>query len=124
MLDYVKVTLKGETVEGLSCDSTPPYTMRDEYFRLFHLLKQDGGKNACSLTFHDFIQNFCVLVYDFTATFNGTDPPLLPLVKDGHLRVTVEFNEPSKCPLTLITMVELQSAITIENDGKCTLTQI
>ena len=119
----VKVTLQGEEVEGLACDNFQ-HSFKDQYFRLFHLTKQDGGKNACSLTYQNFLENTCILVYDFITTLNGTEPPLLPIVKDGHIRVEVEFDKATTCPLTLIAMCETQSAITIENTGKCTLTSI
>ena len=123
MLKSVKVTLQGEEVEGLACDKSQN-SFKDEYFRLFHLTKQDGGKNACSLTFENWVTNTCILIYDFTTTLNGTEPPLLPLVKDGHIRVEIEFDRASTLPTTLICMSEMQSAITIENSGKCSLTTI
>ena len=123
MLKSVKVTLLGEKVEGLACDKSQN-SFKDEYFRLFHLTKQDGGKNACSLTFENWVTNTCILIYDFTTTLNGTEPPLLPLVKDGHIRVEIEFDRASTLPTTLICMSEMQSAITIENSGKCSLTTI
>ena len=123
MLKIVKVTLQGEEVEGLACDKSQN-SFKDEYFRLFHLTKQDGGKNACSLTYENWVTNTCILIYDFTTTLNGTEPPLLPLVKGGHIRVEIEFDKPSTLPMTLITMAELQSAITIEDSGKCSLTTI
>ena len=122
-LKSMRVTLQGEEVEGLSCDKSQ-YSFKDEYFRLFHLTKQDGGKNACSLTYRNFLENTCVLIYDFTTSLNGTEPPLLPLVREGHLRVEVEFDKPSTCPITLIAICEMQSAVTIENSGKCTLTTV
>ena len=123
ILKSVKVTLQGEEVEGLACDKSQN-SFKDEYFRLFHLTKQDLGKNACSLTFENWMTNTCILIYDFTTTLNGTEPPLLPMVKDGHIRVQIEFNKPSTVPMTLITMAELQSAITIESSGKCSLTTV
>ena len=123
MLKSVKVTLQGEEVEGLACDKSQN-SFKDEYSRLFHLTKQDGGKNACSLTFENWVTNTCVLIYDFTTTLNGTEPPLLPLIKDGHIRVELEFDKATTLPLTLIAMTELQSAITIENSGKCSVTTI
>ena len=43
MLKSVKVTLQGEEVEGLACDKSQN-SFKDEYFRLFHLTKQDVGK--------------------------------------------------------------------------------
>ena len=97
---------------------------KDEYFRLFHLTRQDGGKNACSLTYENWVSNTCILIYDFTTTLNGTEPPLLPLVKDGHIRVEIEFSHASTLPMTLIAMCEMQSSIVIENSGKCSLTTI
>ena len=123
MLKSVKVTLQEDEVEGLACDKSQN-SFKDEYFRLFHLTKQDGGKNACSVTFDDWVTNTCFLIYDFTTTLNGTEPPLLPLVKDGHIRVEIEFDKPTTLPMTLITMAEIQSAITIENSGKCSLNTV
>ena len=123
MLKNVKVTLQGEEVEGLACDKSQN-SFKDEYFRLFHLTRQDGGKNACSLTYENWVSNTCILIYDFTTTLNGTEPPLLPLVKDGHIRVEIEFSHASTLPMTLIAMCEMQSSIVIENSGKCSLTTI
>ena len=123
MLKSVKVTLQGEEVEGLACDKSQN-SFKDEYFRLFHLTNQDRGKNSCSVTFEDWVTNTCILIYDFTTTLNGTEPPLLPLVKDGHIRVEIEFDKPSTLPMTLITMAEIQSAITIENSGKCSINTV
>ena len=123
LLSDVKVTLKGEEVDGLACDKSI-HSFRDEYFRLCHLTKQDIGKNANSITFKDFSNHACFLVYDFTSTLNSTDPPLLPLVQKGHLRLQLTFDKPTTCPMTVITIVELQSCLAIEDSGKCTLSVI
>ena len=76
------------------------------------------------MTFEDWVTNTCILIYDFTTTLNSTEPPLLPLVKDGHIRVEIEFDKPGTLPMTLITMAEIQSAITIENSGKCSINTV
>ena len=123
MLKSIKVTLQGEEVEGLQADQDGN-NFKDEYFRLFHLTKQDTGRNACGMTFENWSENTCFLIYDFTATLNGTEPPLLPLVKDGHIRVELTFTQPTKLPLTLICMTELQSSLTIEPGGKVSVTTI
>ena len=123
LLKSVKVTNKGEEVEGLACDTTQR-SFRDQYFRLFNLLKQDSGRNACSITFEDFVTNSCFLVYDFSSSLNSSEPPLLPLVKKGFIRVDLEFDKSTTCPMTAIVMMEQQSALTIESSGKCTLSTI
>ena len=123
MLKNVRVTLQGEEVEGLQADQDGN-SFKDEYFRLFHLTKQDTGRNACGMTFENWSENTCFLIYDFTATLNGTEPPLLPLVKDGHIRIELTFTQPTKLPLTLICMTELQSSLTIEPGGKVSVTTI
>ena len=112
-----------EEIEKLACDDVQN-SFRDNYFRLFHLTNQDQGKNACSITYKRFQESACFLVYDFTSTLNETHEPLLPLVKKGHIRVEVEFDKASTVPLTLITMLELQSVLTIEGSGKCTISSI
>ena len=122
-LQDVKVTLDGDVVEGLACDKSV-HSFRDEYFRLCHLTNQDIGKNGFSVTYRDFQHHFCVLVYDFTASLNATEYPLLPTVKSGHIRVELTFSSETTVPLTLITMSELQSSLTLEDSGKCTLSQI
>ena len=115
--------MNGEDVEGLACDKSQR-SFRDMYFRLFHLTRQDLGNVACSLTYKDFTDHMCVAMYDFTASMGGTQDPLVPLVKDGHLRAEILFDKPTTCPLVLIAMVEKQSTITLEDSGKCTLSMI
>ena len=123
MLENIKVKLNNEEVEGLACDDAVN-SFRDQYFRLFHLTNQDTGKNACSITFKDFLHHNCFLVYDFTSTLNETEYPLLPVLRKGSLRVELFFDKPTTCPMTLITMMELQSALTIEDSGKCNVNNI
>ena len=119
----VKVSLKGQEIEGLACDDSNN-SFRDNYFRLCHLTNQDQGKNAGTISYKNFVESSCFLVYDFTSTLNETQAPLLPLVKQGHIRVEVEFDKGTTCPLTLITMLELQSVLTIEGNGKCTIATV
>ena len=69
MLKNVRVTLQGEEVEGLQADQDGN-SFKDEYFRLFHLTKQDTGRNACGMTFENWSENNCFLIYDITATLN------------------------------------------------------
>ena len=49
---------------------------------------------------------------------------ILPVPKDGYLRVEVMFDKPTTCPLVLIAMIEKQSSLTLEKSGKCTLSTI
>ena len=123
LLQKVRVTLKGQEIEGLSCDDAN-FSFRDEYFRLMNLTNQDVGRNAGTITFKSFKENSCILVYDFTSTLNNTEAPLLPLIKKGHIRVEVDFDRSTTDPVTLITMLELQSVLTIEGNGKCTISTI
>ena len=118
-----KVSLAGTEVEGLACDDTNN-SFRDHFFRLYHLTNQDQGKNACTISYKTFTESACLLVYDFTSTLNGTQEPLLPLVQKGHIRVELEMDKASTTPLTVISMLELQSVLTIEGNGKCTISSI
>ena len=86
MLDDVKVTLAGNEIEGLACDKSLS-SFRDQYFRLMESTRQNNGKNACAITFKDFRNHALFLCYDLTASLNASEPPLLPLVRHGHLRV-------------------------------------
>ena len=123
MLEDIKVTLAGNEIEGLAMDRSIK-TFRDQYYRLMELTRQNTGKNSCAITYRDFQHHALFLVYDLTASLNQTDAPLLPLVRQGHLRVELEFSDPSTCPMTLITLVELPSALTLESSGKCTVTSV
>ena len=115
--------MAGTEVEGLACDDTNN-SFRDHFFRLYHLTNQDQGKNACTISYKTFTESACLLVYDFTSTLNGTQEPLLPLVQKGHIRVELEMDKASTTPLTVISMLELQSVLTIEGNGKCTISSI
>ena len=75
-------------------------------------------------SFKKFTEDFCLFVYDFTSTLNATNEPLLPLVKKGHIRAEIEFDVPSKAALTVISMLEVQSVLTIENGGKVTISTL
>ena len=79
----VKVSLKGQEIEGLAADHANN-SFRDEFFRLYYLTNQDQGKNACSISFKQFKENACILVYNFISTFNETHKPLLSRQKGAH----------------------------------------
>ena len=89
-----------------------------------HTTQQDIGKNSNSITFDKFKNSSCFIVFDLTTSLSSVQFPRIPLVKDGHLRLTVEFAESTKCPVTVITMLDLPSALTIEKDGRVTLSTI
>ena len=124
ILNEVKVTLNGEDVEGLACDRSQR-SFRDQYFRMFYLTRQNLGTSACSITYNDFQDHMLVNMYDFTAaTASATEYPVLPVAKDGYLRVEVAFDKPTTCPLVLIALIEKQASLTLEKSGKCTLSTI
>ena len=121
LLQSVKCYLKGNEVERLNCDETL-HSFRDQYFRLFELTQSAG--QCCSITFDDFRTRSLIFVFDLTATLSNTSYPMLPLVKDGHLRLTCEFSAPSLIPITMVTVAEIQSSVVIESTGRCTLSSI
>ena len=95
MLHQCTVTLGNKQIEGLNVDTKAKPSFKDHYYRLYTILNQMNGKSACSLTFTDWVNNFMVLVHDFSASLNQTPPHLLPLVKTGNLRVKLDFNKPA-----------------------------
>ena len=112
--------LDTKEIDALSCDDAI-HSFKDEYFRLLNLTNQDTGKNCCSITFKDFVENNCFLLYDFTASMNLTEPPLQPLSQKGNLRLQLNFDRATTCPLTLIVICEYSSSLTIEDSGKVTV---
>ena len=88
------------------------------------LTNQNNGKNACSISWAEFCDSSCFLLYDFTASMNLTEQPLLPLVEPGNLRLELSFDRPTTCPLTVLVMAELSTSLTLEHTGKCTLAMI
>ena len=60
---------------------------------VFHLTRQDMGTVACSLNYKDFTKHMCIGIYDFTLTMDGTIDPMVPLLKGGHLKVTVDWKK-------------------------------
>ena len=124
LLQDVKVTLNGEECEGLACNKSQR-SFRDQYFRFFYLTRQNLGTSACSITKKDFDEHILVNIYDLTAaTASATEYPVLPVPKDGFLRVELGFDKPTTCPLVLIAILEKQSSLTLEKDGKVTISNI
>lgn len=124
LLNNIRCLLKGEDVDALATNATTNLpTFRDHYFRLFLLTNMINNK-PCSITFDDFRSHFCVFFFDLTATLGSSDYPVLPLVRKGALRLEVTFDEETTEPMSLITVMELQSAITLEHSGKVSLTAI
>ena len=83
-----------------------------------------NGKYAYSLTFKEWVDNFGVLVWDFSASLNESPAHLLQLVKTGNLRVTLKFNKAASKPISILCFLEVQSAMEIEKSGKITLDTI
>ena len=83
-----------------------------------------NGKNACSLTFKEWSDNMNILCYDFSASLNESPAHLMPLVKTGNLRVTLEFSSPATKPISILCFLEIQSAIEIQKNGKITVDTI
>lgn len=123
MLESVKCWLANVEVEGLAAD-TATHSFRDQYYRFFTLLNQKGGRTANSITLEDFTNSSCFLIYDFTATNNQTPDPLIPLIKAGHLRLEINFQAESTCPMMCIVMMESSSSLTMEKGGKVTLSAL
>lgn len=123
MLKSVSMKHNGVEVEGLACDNSQN-AFRDQYFRMMELTNQNNGKAACSITYKDFCDNNCFLLYDFTASMNLTEQPLLPLVQPGNLRLEVSFDRATTCPLTVIIMAELSTSLTLESTGKTTISML
>ena len=120
ILQSASMKLNTKEIDALSCDDAV-HSFKDEYFRLLNLTNQDTGKNCCSITFKDFVENNCFLLYDFTASMNLTEPPLQPLSQKGNLRLQLNFDKATTCPLTLIVICEYSSSLTIEDSGKVTV---
>ena len=99
-------------------------SFKDHYFRLFSILNMMNGKNACSLTFKEWVDNFNILCFDFSASLNQSPAQLMPLVKTGNLRVTLEFNAPATKPVSILCFLEIQSALEVSKNGKITLDTI
>ena len=60
MLEQVTVNLGAQEIEGLNVDLTKN-SFKDHYFRLYSILNMMNGKNACSLTYKEWIDNFNIL---------------------------------------------------------------
>ena len=120
MLQTVSMKHNGVEVEGLASDDNQK-SFRDQYFRLLELTNQNHGKSSCSISFSNFVNNHCFLLYDFTSSLNMTEPPLLPLVEPGNLRLELTFDKPTTCPLNVIIMAELSTSLTLDGQGKCTV---
>ena len=122
-LDQVTVNLGAQEIEGLNVDIAKG-SFKDHFFRLYSILNQMNGKHACSLTFKEWVDNFCVICYDFSARLNESPAQLLPLVEAGNLRVTLQFNAPASKPVSYLCFLEIQSAIEIQKNGKITVDTI
>ena len=60
--------------------------------------------------------------YDFS--MNLTKPPLQPLSQKGNLRLQLNFDKATTCPLTLIVICEFSTSLTIEDSGKVTVATV
>ena len=82
------------------------------------------GSGCLLLTFKEFSDHLCIGIFDFTSTLGGTQDLMVPLVKEGHLRVKLLFDKPTTEPLVLITILEKQSSLSLDDKGKCIVSQI
>ena len=108
----VDMVLSNRNIDGFQQTSWTKNNFRDEYGRLFNIM----GPQVY-VTYEEFMHSFFVLVYDFTLT-NGKGPDdLIPVVKTGFHRLSVELTKVSTEPIVMFVVLMQQATIKITANG-------
>ena len=105
----VACTMNGIDIDGLSSSSLDEIS----FFRLNKFLGYHSGTYCNSMSFEEFVNGSTMYVFDFSTSLNSGQDFLVPSLKTGHLRASIQFENPTKEAYHLLVLSEYNSNISI-----------
>ena len=113
----VYVTINGKSVDEWDTTATKlDDTMN--FYRMHSIMGFCKSREGNDVTERNFQLGKYLLCYDLTKALNADTDLLLPSVKNGSLRVAVQFNESIPIELQMICYAEFPSVMTIDSYGR------
>jgi hypothetical protein len=112
-IEKISVTLNGRSLDGLESRAV----LQDDmtmFVRLNHLLGYQKSRTGNSITYPDFLNGFYLAMYDVSTSGQSAVDYVIPAVKDGNLRLAVEFSSTTQTELTCLIFAEFPSVIQID----------
>ncbi len=111
-IQNVKVTLNGESLDGLGAEATERSDITD-YVRLHYYMGFMTSRTGNSLTYSEFMNGFYFLYYDLSTSAEAFMEYNVPSVRQGNLNVQINFSKPTPVELTLLLFAEYPTKIEI-----------
>ena len=109
-----QVTMNGVDIDGLNSSSLEEMA----FFRLNKYLGYLNSHNSNSISLEEFKNGSQIFAFDFSTSLSTSNDFLVPSVKSGHLRASIQFRTPTKEPYHLLVLSEYDSLITISSSER------
>ena len=122
--NFIKGTVlnfNGHPIDSLTQLSATEREDAINYCRFNYFLNFSDSLLTNSISYKDFLNGNFFCVYDLSTCSKSNVGFLVPSIRLGDLKFTVEFNKPLKHKVTMIIYQEHPALITINNNRKVTL---
>ncbi len=113
-VEKVRVTLNGEHVDGLDISKGTLNEDLTNFMRLHYFMGFMTSRTGNTFTYEEFLSGFYFLFYDLSTSAEALDDYIVPSVRQGHLRLEMNFSSVLPHELTLLIYAEYPTVIEID----------
>lgn len=122
---YIKriyLTLNGREITSLAQESATEQHDLENYLKFLQTCgtSQLTGFSA-GVSISNYLNGMFVAAFDLSTSLESFDPLIVPALKLGYIRLNLEFSDPLATNLSLVTLSEFPSLLTISSSGKVAL---
>ncbi len=112
-VEKVQITLNGEHVDGLDVGMATETEDLTNFMRLHYYMGFMTSRTGDTFTYEEFKTGFFFLYYDLSTSAEALDDYVIPSVRQGNLRMQMNFSKVLPHELTLLIYAEYPTVIEV-----------
>ncbi len=113
-IEKVQVTLNGEDLDGLEAGSATCTEDIANFVRLHYFMGFMESRTGNAVTYEEFMNGFFFLYYDLSTNGQASDEYEIPAVRQGNLRIQMNFSATHPQELTLLIFAEYPTLLQVD----------